>query len=286
MAEMGIAAKLAAAEGKVAGIRVGCEKQIVWAGAQGAKTRQVVVYIHGFVASPGELRPVPDLVAKALGANLFFTRLDGHGLDGAAMAVTSFAAWQADLDEAFSVAAALGDEVILMGCSTGCTLIADALARGHQAKAAVLVSPNFGLRNRVNQLLLEMPFSRHWSFLVAGKTQVNEVLNPDHARFWTTSYPTVALYPVIDAMRAVRRADLSKVTTPAMVAMNENDQVVRPAAMRRTMARWGGAVTHLPVVISPECDALGHVIAGDVYSPKQTAPMAEKIVAWLQNAAS
>ena len=68
-------------------IRPGLQKEIVWANpATKTKTPLAIVYIHGFSASKGEVRPLPDKVASALGANLFFTRLTGHGEDGAAMA--------------------------------------------------------------------------------------------------------------------------------------------------------------------------------------------------------
>ncbi|MDD4273595.1 MAG: hypothetical protein PHG14_07705 [Desulfobacter postgatei] len=37
------------------------------------------VYIHGFSATRKETAPLSDLVAKTLNANLFYTRLSGHG---------------------------------------------------------------------------------------------------------------------------------------------------------------------------------------------------------------
>ena len=54
----------------------GVEKRVVWAGERGARTDWAVVYLHGFSGSSEEIRPVPDEVAAALGANLFYR---GHG---------------------------------------------------------------------------------------------------------------------------------------------------------------------------------------------------------------
>ena len=80
-------AYLARREAGVAGIRPGLQKEIVWADpASKAKTSIAIVYVHGFSASKGEMRPLPDRVASALRANLYFTRLTGHGQDGVAMA--------------------------------------------------------------------------------------------------------------------------------------------------------------------------------------------------------
>ncbi|WP_206078968.1 hypothetical protein [Allomesorhizobium camelthorni] len=73
-------------ESRVPGIRDGLEKEIVWADPMThVKTPISIIYIHGFSASKGEVRPLPDQVAEELGANLFYTRLKGHGQDGAAM---------------------------------------------------------------------------------------------------------------------------------------------------------------------------------------------------------
>ncbi|TIX10328.1 MAG: alpha/beta hydrolase, partial [Mesorhizobium sp.] len=80
-------AYLAREEAAVPNIRDGLEKEIIWANPMvHAKTPLAMVYIHGFSASKGEVRPLPDDVADELGANLFYTRLTGHGQDGAAMA--------------------------------------------------------------------------------------------------------------------------------------------------------------------------------------------------------
>ena len=81
-----IDAYLKGKESRVPGIREGCEKTIVW--HQGRRQRRdlAMVYLHGFSASPMETRPLCDRLAAAIGANLFYTRLCGHGRDGQAMA--------------------------------------------------------------------------------------------------------------------------------------------------------------------------------------------------------
>ena len=76
-------AYLAASEAKVSDVHDNLQKEIIWAyPASKAKTPLAIIYIHGFSASKNETRPVPDMAAKALGANLYLTRLTGHGIDG------------------------------------------------------------------------------------------------------------------------------------------------------------------------------------------------------------
>lgn len=273
---------LAKREAAVPNLKPRCEKRVVWAGEPGVKTPVSLLYVHGFSASPEELRPLPDLVAKDLGANIHFTRLTGHGQDSAAMATATYDDWRRDVAEAVEIAQNIGDEIVIMGCSTGCTLATLALADGVAAKAVVFVSPNFGLRNRLAQVVLDAPAARHWGKYVAGRTRSFKPINDGHTAYWTTSYPTEAVHPMGEAVRAVRRADLSTVTAPAFFSFNEADSVVHPKDIRKVAGRWGGPTLLDIITPGPGDDESGHVMAGDVFSPTQTGPLAERISAWLR----
>lgn len=275
--------ELAAAEAQVPNLRKGCHKRIIWAGEPATKSQLVLLYIHGFSASPNELRPLPDMIAAEFGANIHFTRLTGHGRDGPAMASATFSDWQADMEEAIQIAQTIGDEIVIMGCSTGCTMATVALAKGLKAKAAIFMSPNFGLRSRIAQWVLDAPWSSVWGPIVAGQTRSFDPINEGHAAYWTTTYPTQAVMPMGDAMRAVRRVNLGLVSTPAFVSFSENDQVVHPKDIRATMARWGGQTTVHLATLGPNDDENEHVTAGDVFSPSQTEAMAQRIAAWLKS---
>jgi esterase/lipase len=273
---------LAVQEAAVPNLRPACAKTVVWAGEKGVQTDVAVVFIHGFSATYHEIRPLPDLVAKALGANLHFTRLNGHGQDGTAMGKATLHAWRADVAEALDVAHIIGKRVLIIGCSTGCTLAADALANGTDVAGLVCVSPNFGLTHRIGQALLDLPYVRHWGHLIAGKNRSFDVHSDAHGAYWTTSYPTRAVYPMGDAVRAVRSADLSTIRTPAFFAYNPADQVVSAKQTERVMARWGGRAVGHKLIQGPDDDAMGHVMAGDVFSPAQTEPLVAAILRWFE----
>jgi esterase/lipase len=276
-----IEATLAAQEADVPHLRKGCEKRVVWAGAPAAKTAFCVLYIHGFSATGEELRPLPDMIAQGLGANIYFTRLTGHGQDGDAMGRASLEAWRTDVSEALAVAQTIGQEVIVIGCSTGCTLATLAFSDGAAAKAMIHVSPNFGLRHRAVQVLLDLPRARRWAKYVAGHARSFPSKNEAHAAFWTLEYPTEAVHVMADAVRAAREADLSKITTPALFCFNPQDQVVHPDDTRKTIARWGAATDTALLEQTAADDEMGHIMAGDVFSPNQTAPLAQRILAWI-----
>ncbi len=277
-----IVAAIAASETQVPDLRRGCEKRIIWAGAAAIKTAQSVLFIHGFSATAEEIRPLPDLVAEGLGANIHYTRLTGHGQDGPAMGRATLADWRRDVAEALQIARTIGDDVIVIGCSTGCTLATLALAEGEEVRAVVHVSPNFGLAHRAVQWLLDLPGSRHWSKYIAGSTRSFKPISDAHAAYWTVRYPTAAVHVMADAVRAARRAELSGITAPALFCYNEADQVVAANATRQTMRRWGGPAEEIKLIQTPDDDTMGHVMAGDIFSPGQTAPLVQQILAWLR----
>lgn len=116
-------AYLAEGEAKVAGMTRGVEKRILWMGQSGDQTEFAVVYLHGFSATSEEIRPVPDLVAKALGANLYYARYAGHGLPGNQLAGPTAQDWIDDTAEALAIGRRIGRKVIVIATSTGGTMV-------------------------------------------------------------------------------------------------------------------------------------------------------------------
>ncbi len=262
----------------------GVAKRIFWAGAPGAKTPLAVVYVHGFSATSEEIRPVPDEVARALGANLFFTRLAGHGRGSSAMAEPVAGDWIEDVAEAMAIGRRLGDRVLVIATSTGATLAAvaatdPALADG--MAGLVLISPNFRL-NSPAAVVLDLPFARWWGPLVAGGTQSFEPRSPEQARYWTTSYPTEALFPMAALARLARGLDFGTATVPALFVYSAEDRVIDPAAIAPVMAEWGGPVTQEVRDMQAGDDPWAHVIAGEIMSPGQTEPVIAAILAWAE----
>jgi pimeloyl-ACP methyl ester carboxylesterase len=276
-------AYLAAEEAKVPGIRDGLQKEIIWAFPQSkAKTPYAVVYVHGFSASKGEVRPLPDMVASALGANLFYTRLTGHGQGGEAMASASVNAWVNDFAEALAIGRTIGEKVILISTSTGGGLVTLGAVQPHlydNVSHVVLISPNYGVQAG-GSFLLTMPWAKQLAELVAGKERSWEPVNEAHAKYWTTRYPTQALLPMAELTKLASNTVVEKATVPALFIISDNDKVVRPDITRLMEARWGGP--HRLVVVEKTGDPSNHVIAGDALSPETTAILTERIIAWIK----
>jgi len=282
--EAGVSAYLAGQEARFDDITPGVEKRVIWRpGHEERRTPVSILYVHGFSATSEEIRPVPDMVAEALDANLVYTRLQGHGRGGAAMAEAGVGGWMADLAEGLAAARAVGDRVAVIATSTGATLAAVALQDPQMSEgvaAAVFVSPNFGI-NDPAAMLLTLPAARHWVPLVAGRDHVFTPQNDGQARFWTTGYPTVALVPMAALVHRAARLDYSGVRVPVLFWLSDEDRVVRPDISREIAAHWGGAARVQAVRPGPGDDPNAHVIAGDILSPDQTEAAALGMVDWL-----
>ncbi|MEO7937360.1 MAG: alpha/beta fold hydrolase, partial [Burkholderiaceae bacterium] len=264
-------------------IRPGNAKGIGWHAQAHARTPWSVVYLHGFSASRLETAPLADQVARRLGANLFYSRLTGHGRTTlAAMGEASVQDWLADALEALRIGQILGDRVLMIGCSTGATLATWLTLRpeGQALAALVFLSPNFGPRNkRAN--IINAPWGRQIALALQGETRSWEPSSPGEANAWTTRYPTRALFPMMALVHRVRRADMAAFQTPVLMLYSEQDQTVDPRQTRQVFARIASA--HKQAIVVDYSGSLGqHVLAGDILAPQATAPMVDSIVAWVR----
>mgnify|MGYP001793644495 CR=1 FL=1 len=261
----------------------GAEKRVIWAGAPGTSTEWSILYVHGFSATSEEIRPVPDSIAEGLGANLIFTRLQGHGRGADAMAEGTVQGWVNDLAEGMAAARAISDKVIVMSTSTGGTLVT-AMAQNTDVMEGtaglIFVSPNYGLNNPM-AALLSWPAARYWLPPLAGASRSFEPRNEAHAAFWTTAYDTVAVMPMIALIDAVAEMDQGAQTLPALFWFATADEVVRPDITANVAAAWGGPSTVVNPVMGPQDDYQSHVIAGDVLSPEQTDAAVAGMLDWI-----
>lgn len=265
-------------------ITEGVEKRIIWAGEPGAVTPLSVIYLHGFSATSQEIRPVPDEVAKRLGANLHYTRLAGHGRGALAMGEPVAGDWIEDAAEALAIGRRIGEEVVVIATSTGGTLAAIAAtdpALAAYVKGMILVSPNFRVRSPA-AVMLEWPWVRSWAALVSGAERSFSPQNEDHGKYWTTLYPTTALVPMAALVRHARKLDYSNVTTPALFVFSDDDGVVSAETTRAISTKWGARATLSPRVMGEGDDPFNHVIAGDILSPGQNKLTIQLIVDWVE----
>jgi pimeloyl-ACP methyl ester carboxylesterase len=274
---------LDAAEAAVPGIRDDLQKEIIWADPlTRAKTPLAIVYVHGFSASKGEIMPVADIVAAALDANLYYTRLTGHGRDGPAMLEGSVNAWVNDYAEALAIGRAIGQRVVVIATSTGASLALWAATQpgGSENVATVIaVSPNFGVR-AAGSSILTLPWGGQVAEWMIGPERGFDPVNELHARYWTTRYPTRAILPMAALTDLAHSAPVEDSKVPALFIFSDDDKVVRSELTREIAGRWGAQNELVPVERND--DPSNHVIAGDALSPSTTRVIAGRMVVWIE----
>lgn len=261
----------------------GTEKTVIWADpANKQKTPVSIVYIHGFSASRQETAPLSERIAKELGANLFYTRLTGHGRGGTAMAEASVNDWLNDAVEALEIGRRIGEKVLVIATSTGATLATWLATYGPSEEVVgyVLISPNY-MPSKTEAWILTWPWAKYLVPLVFGKiwhwTPVNEL----HGYYWAQDYPITANMTLMALVRFVRRLDFTRIQHPVLVLLSPNDKIVKPAHTEKFYTRLGSSIKQ-KVYIEDSQDPREHVIAGDILSPNTTNRLAGIIVEFVK----
>lgn len=179
-------------------IRENNEASIFWANDSiRHKTKYVLLYLHGFSASRIEGSPVNIDFPKRYKCNSYHARLAGHGLitDEPLLNTTPDNLY-GSAKEALVIASRLGNNVIIMGSSTGATLgLMLAADLPELVHSLILYSPNIKIKQKSASLLLNRPWGLQLGRLfVGGKYRFTDDL-PDSeiCKYWYCHYRVEAL---------------------------------------------------------------------------------------------
>ncbi|PZP39865.1 MAG: hypothetical protein DI585_02820 [Pseudomonas fluorescens] len=200
----------------------------------GKRTRkQGVVLVHGFATSPGELRTYADHL-RELGHTVLAVRLPGHGTSPLDLETRTREEWIASVREGYEIMAALTDEVVMIGFSTGGALALKlaAEARLNQmpklVRVASVAAPMLVQDSNMNLLPVGMMLRAVLKRIPGLK---------DALRFYDYERDTsAAVYPRVPVtalnelrltIREMRKA-LPKVTLPVLLVQGLLDHTVQP----------------------------------------------------------
>jgi alpha-beta hydrolase superfamily lysophospholipase len=271
---------LSQSEAQFSDIVPGAEKTIIWAGeSKKQKTKYAIVYIHGFSATRQEIAPVCDIVAKKIGANLFYTRLRGHGRDVEAMSIATANEWMNDIFEALVIAKRLGEKVVLIGNSTGATLAVWAAIHKDLREGIhglVLISPNFYPANPMVGITL-LPWGLQIGRVIIGDYREWKPRNEQEGKFWTSRYRIEVFYSMMGLVDIVDHLDLGEMKLPVLVIHSNRDQVISVDKLKARYQEIGSQRKRI-VTVSNTQDEWGHILAGDILSPKTTETVVKHIM--------
>ena len=211
------------------------EARVVWADSSHQKTPYSVVYLHGFSASQGEGDPIHRLIADSIGANLFLARLRDHGLGTKeAFRDVSPQDWIDDTKEALAIGRLIGEQVIVVSCSTGGTLSLPLAPVEESLHSLILLSPNIEIADP-NAAMITGPWGEQLIESMVGEYRM--VDSSQLSQYWSGNYHIdglKALQGLID--QTMNDDTFKKITTPIYMGYyykneQEQDPVVSVDAM-------------------------------------------------------
>ena len=176
-------------ERAVGNIKRDNEARIVWFDDKPVKTSFSIVYLHGFTASQGEGYPIHRDIARRYGCNLYLSRLYGHGIDKDAFRDMTMDKLIDSALFAYSVGRKIGENVILMGTSTGASLAILIASLYREVKGIIAYSPLIDF-HEIKARLIRSPYFR---FLLTQLIRFKYIhksnnITPEEEQYWYTDY--------------------------------------------------------------------------------------------------
>lgn len=249
------------------------ESIILWGDSVVKPTEYVLLYLHGFSASRYEAFPVTHDFVKEFKVNAYLPRLADHGLleDEPLLDMTPANLYDS-AKEALMVAHKLGQKVIIMGTSTGCTLALMLAADFPQlVDALILYSPNIKIKNPLAPLL-----SGPWGLQITraihgGKYSVSDDdPGSEDCKYWYCRYRVEAqvyLQQLIDLR--MNKEEFQKVHQPVFMGYyykdaNHQDPTINVKAALKMFDELGTPEKEKVKIAFPNAGA--HVIACELTS--------------------
>ena len=227
-------------------IRKNLQTSVYFATPHASKTKRVYLYLHGYGSSVYETYPLTHTVAQTHNANIISQRIARHGIDLAPLEYLSPEEWFYSALQGLAIAQKLGDEVFVIGCSTGATLALLLSARSTAAQEMlqqILISPNCYPAEKALASLFLYPGSR---YILENITRIsslgssgNQVPKSKHRiidaetkmqeEHCTLRSPTQAIAPMMQLVKClwnILKKDPHSYSIPTTVISNPLDKEV------------------------------------------------------------
>jgi len=191
---------------------------------------QGVLLVHGFCATPREMRPLGnDLVTR--GFTVLGVRLPGHGTSPKDLAKCRFEDWLTAINNGYHILVQENLAVSAAGLSTGALLVAK-FSRQHPIERMVLLSPF---------LQLQHPLADHAGilslFMPYRKRRIAEAEQPFYYRY----RPLKGVVQINRLRRQVRR-ELKAMTNPTLVLASAGDKTIAPGTAEELFNKLGSEI--------------------------------------------
>ncbi len=194
-----------------------------------ARARTGVLLVHGFLASPAELRGLGDDLSRA-GYAVLGVRLSGHGTSPWDLKRCEWRDWLNSLRRNLRILSAFAERVVVVGFSAGGSLaLYLASERDDRIAGVAAVCPALEFRNRTMVLVPLMHGLNKLASFLPGSDGVMPFTanNPEHPDINYRSIPVQALQHLRTLTDEMKHR-LPAVKVPALIVQADGDPVVQP----------------------------------------------------------
>jgi esterase/lipase len=247
-----------------------------------AKPRPLgVVLVHGFLASPAELRDFGDQLFD-LGFPVLGVRLKGHGTSPWDLRERSWQDWRESVWRGYSIMAELAPRVALVGFSTGGALSL-VLASERPPRLAGVVAASVPMKFRDRSMRF-VPLVHSANRLVRWVSSFEGIKpfqanDSEHPHINYRQMPVRGLYELTVLVDALK-ASLPRVACPVMLLQGSDDPVVVPTSAEGILKHLGDVPVLLKMIESDRHGIINEDIGGT------RAAIIASLQAWTDPAAS
>lgn len=222
-----------------------------------------VVLVHGFLASPAELRAYGEKLA-ALGYPVMGVRLRGHGTSPWDLRDRNWDEWLGSVRRGFEIISAFADKVCLVGFSTGGALALRLAAEQPENLAGVVaVSVPVKFRNRN---LIFVPIIHGINKLTKWMSSLEGLMpfQPNESEHPDINYRHIPMRGLFELRRLVddMKQRLGDVTCPVAVIQGTEDQIIDPKSAQIILEKIASTDTSLHLIPSKRHGILNEDIGG------------------------
>lgn len=211
-----------------------------------------VLLIHGYMASPEEMRPLMEYLEKA-GLTVYSVRLLGHGTSPYDLLTRRWEDWFHSVKVGYTVLSTIVDKVFVCGFSLGGALAWHLTAQAPPKLSGIIsISAAMKLVNRASMLAPTVNFvDRMMKFVGFEKIRMDFVKNnPENPHINYFKNPIHGLDQLLELVKIVKD-ELKKITVPALILQGGNDPTVDPESAEEYYNSISSDIKGLVVVDSP-----------------------------------
>lgn len=190
-------------------------------------TERAILLVHGFSASPREMRPLGQYLQNQ-GFSVLGVRLPGHGTNPADLASRRAEEWLETVEVGYQQLVQQYSQVSALGLSTGALLVLK-LALRQSIDRLILISPFLKLKH---------PLTPYAALLYRFIPYSKKLIDPAEQPFYYDKRPLKGIAQ-INRLRRELRNRLGEIKVPTLVLAAAGDQTIAPDSAKELFRRLG-----------------------------------------------